>query len=999
MRCSSASHGIQRSGSDESCVRIVFIESRKMSGGFSPDSAPHAIEVAFPLSARRVESIGDLDACTAADHVDVEGFMGEWALQWSVRIERWIIRRAGLVLVGSLIVVILSLSQIVDLRSGEPRLLLDPSIDGMLSDDNPERAFYKSFKETFSAGEMILLALADDDIFTTENLEQIQHISSAIEDLDQVDRVASLSLSLNIRSEDGALVIEPFYDDVPVSSEALADLRRRALADPIYAGNLVSSDGRVAVVAVTLLDLPEREILENGIDERIREIAAASWTGHDYWMSGGVHVKTELSRLMLRDSTVVVPIAALVMAFVAFLAFRTVRGVVIPVLTVCISALITMAFIAIAYGSLNQITVAVPSVMIVVGFAYSIHVVSAYYDAVANPASHGGGDGANPALAALRNIATPVLFTGFTTAAGFGSLALSSITAIQQYGIATSIGVLATTIVSLTFAPALLQLLPVAASPTRTSRDDRFDRSLARLARFDIRNRTAILWAGAIVALVSTIGLFRIEVGSDLISSLDSENSVRQDFNQINKALEGANSFNIVLTTSVSDGFKIPENLRTLDALQDWLNEQPDVGGSTSFADYVKAIHQGVEGGDPSFYAIPESRELVSQLLVIGANDEIDQYVDHQFQIANLSVRTVAMDSIEVLDLVSRIEARLEQIPQHIQATVTGNTVLISRTMDDIAIGQVTSLAMAFIIIYLILVMLFTSFKTGLIALIPNVLPVLVYFGILGWSGIRLNASTGLVASIVLGIAVDDTIHLLTHFNQAAKRFADEGRGVIEAMRMVGKPVTFTTIALCLGFSCMVFSEMRPQVEFGYLAAVTLLVAWLTDMTFTPALATRMQIVTIWELLTVDLGASPQHSIPLFAGLSTTQARITALLAQIITFPEGTQVFKNGADGDAMYVVIDGELRASVRRGNKEVFLRSHTRGDVVGEVALSYGTRTADVMATTDVRLLRITQRDFENIQRRHPRIGAQLYANLNKVLADRLAELTTHADGPRVS
>lgn len=923
--------------------------------------------------------------------------MGEWALQLSVRAERWIIRRAVFVLLGSLVVVTLALSQIVDLRTGEPRLVLDPSIDGILSDDNLDRAFYDEFKETFSTGEVILLALSADDIFSKDHLTSIQEISSEIEDLDEVDRVASLALSLNIRSENGELVTRPFYDDVPESKEELADLRRRALADPIYAGNLVSTDGRVSVIAVTLLDLPESEILASGIDDKVRAIAQASWTGDEFWMSGGVHVKTELGRLMLRDSTTVVPIAALVMALVAFFAFRTIRGVVIPVLTVAISALITMAFIALAFGSLNQITVAVPSVMIVVGFAYSMHVVSAYYDAVANPQVFGTGDGASPALSALRNVATPVLFTGFTTAAGFASLASSSIIAIEQYGIATSIGVLATTLVSLTFSPALLELLPVPATRKKTNRDDLFDRSLANLARFDIRNRSTILWVGAIVALISAVGLFRIEVGSDLISSLARENSVRQDFNQINRSLEGANSFNVVLTTSVSEGFKIPENLRTVDELQTWLQSQPDVGGSTSFANYVKAIYQGIEGGDPSYYVVPETRELVSQLLVIGANDEIDQYVDTEFQVTNLIVRTSAMDSIEVLDLVSRIEARLEEIPQHIRGEITGNTVLISKTMDDIAIGQATSLAMAFVIIYLVLVMLFTSFKTGLIALIPNALPVLVYFGILGWSGIRLNASTSLVASIVLGIAVDDTIHLLSHFNHAAKRFADEGRGVIEAMRMVGKPVTFTTIALCLGFLCMVFSEMRPQVEFGYLAAVTLLGAWLADVTFTPALATRMQIVTIWEVLTLDLGANPQTSIPLFEGLSTTQARITALLANIVSYGEGTTVLKNGADGDEMYVVIEGELRASVHRGDKEIYLRSHTRGDVVGEVALFHGKRTADVVATSDVRLLRITQRDFENIQRRHPRIGAQLYSNLNKVLADRMAELTTRADQPQ--
>jgi len=677
---------------------------------------------------------------------------------------------------------------------------------------------------------------------------------------------------------------------------------------------------------------------------------------------------------------------------VAFVAFRTIRGVAIPVLTVLISALANMAFIAMAYGSLNQLTTAVPSIMIVVGFAYSIHIVSAYYDAVRELRGSGVIQ-TSPARMALHEVAAPTLFTGFTTAAGFGSLATSSLTSIQQYGIATSVGVLITMVVTLTFTPALLELLPIPASVREPRTVDPIDKSLEKLARFDIRNRRPILAIGGIVALLSVLGLSRIVVGSDLVGSFDPSNPVRRDFNDINNHLEGANSLNVVLSTSVVEGFKLPENLRSLDELQDWLESQHDVGGSTSFADYIKAIHKGIQDGDPEFYEIPESKELVSQLLVIGANDELYQHVDSDFQTVNITVRTTAMDSIDVNDLVARVEARLEELPHHIRGRVTGNTVLISRTMDDIAIGQATSLGTAFIIIYLILVLLFTSFRAGLIALIPNALPVLVYFGILGWSGIQLNASTGLVACIILGIAVDDTIHLPAHFNRAAKEFADEDRGVVEAIRRVGKPVTFTTAALCLGFLCLSLGVMQPQVEFGYLAAVTLLVAWLVDLTFTPALAANMKIVTMWDVLTLDLGEDPQRSIPLFNGLSTTQARITALLAQIVEYPDGYQVIKQGTEGHKMYVVIDGELKATVYREDREVLLRTHSRGDVVGEVALFHGTRTADVTATSNVRLLRITEDDFESIQRRHPRIGAQLYANLNKVLADRMAELTTRA------
>jgi hypothetical protein len=275
--------------------------------------------------------------------------------------------------------------------------------------------------------------------------------------------------------------------------------------------------------------------------------------------------------------------------------------------------------------------------------------------------------------------------------------------------------------------------------------------------------------------------------------------------------------------------------------------------------------------------------------------------------------------------------------------------------MDDIAYGQAMSMLSAFGSIFVILSVLFMSFRAGFIALIPNVLPVLVYFGILGWAGIELNVTTGIIACLVLGIAVDDTIHIFTHFNRGARKSADEEWGVTHALLTVGRPVTYTTIALCLGFLCLLFSEMRTQFEFGWLAAVTLAGAWLIDMTFTPALAARIRIVTIWDVIRLDLGDEPQRSIPLFDGLSTHQAKVAALLGSMTTFSAGDCVFKANEPGDYLYVIIDGRLVVSVRSGDRVVVINELGRGAVLGEIALFRGVRSADVKAVTDVRLLRL--------------------------------------------
>jgi CRP-like cAMP-binding protein len=348
-------------------------------------------------------------------------------------------------------------------------------------------------------------------------------------------------------------------------------------------------------------------------------------------------------------------------------------------------------------------------------------------------------------------------------------------------------------------------------------------------------------------------------------------------------------------------------------------------------------------------------------------------------------VRSQAVDSEDIAQLADRVEARFTQLPEHLQATVTGNTVLVARTIDDIAIGQALSLSTAFIIIYLILAILFTSFRVGFIALLPNALPVVVYFGTLGFTGVTLNVTTGLVACLVLGIAVDDTIHYLARFNALAKRSADE-----ERLRQVGRPVTYTTTALCIGFLVLTSSNLNNLIEFGALASFTLMVAWVVDVTVTPALAARLRIVSLWDVLTLDMGEDPEQAIGIFHGLSKTQARIAALATSIRSFPEGHRIITEGEEAKEMFVVIDGTLEASIPGSDGPVTLRQHERGDVIGEVGLFHGRRTANVDALTDVRLVRLTPENLDRLRRRHPRIQAQILMNLGNILAERLATLT---------
>ena len=376
--------------------------------------------------------------------------------------------------------------------------------------------------------------------------------------------------------------------------------------------------------------------------------------------------------------------------------------------------------------------------------------------------------------------------------------------------------------------------------------------------------------------------------------------------------------------------------------------------------------------------------------MFLAGGDEVERFVDARYQSTLVQVRTSAVSTNDLTGLIDRIEGRLTELPAHLNGQVTGSSVLLARTLDDIVRGQLLSLAGALVVIYVILIVLFGSARVGALALLPNVLPIVCFFGILGASGVTLNLATSLVAAVVLGIAVDDSIHFLSRFNAEARRVASESEGIERALTSVIRPVTFTTAALCCGFMTLTLGELRSQVEFGGLAAATLLIAWLIDLVFTPALAGQLRFVTLWEVLALDLGAAPNKTIPFFSGLSNRQARIAAIFGTLKTFKQGEPIMKVGEKGNDFDIVIEGEAKAYLLHEGSELVLSKLKRGDLIGEVALFHGVRTANVDAMSEMRVLRIDNPCLGRIQTRYPRIASQLYRNLAVILANRLADVT---------
>ena len=883
---------------------------------------------------------------------------------------------------------LLALLQIYNPFTGELHVKVDPSEQALLGQDHEGWAFYQFARRNFGSDETIMVVIDTDDVFLPENVDLVSRLTDRLSEVPGVQEVVSFTNALTIRATDYGMDIAPMMERLPETTEQSEVLRSEVMANPLIASTLISEQGDTAAILVNLENTQNQEFFAQ-VNSAVDAIVDEEAQGTQVWITGSTRVKHATTEIVIGDLLSYPPIITLVMMVLLWLLLRSVVGVLVPLFTVIISVTWTVATITLLGYSLNILTALVPPLLMILTLSYSMYIVSDFRLSLRSEKQ-----GEDELADILRKASLPVLLAGLTTAVGFSSLYLSELNAIREFGLFSVIGVVYATIISLTFTPSLLALLQrrleLVVKPQFEVKETAFDHIIQRVARFDAEHRTAILVVAGVVFVTSLAGMTQLRVGTEHITNFKPDSDIRQAFEHANEKLNGINPFNIVVQSKVPNAFKEPANLRAIEDLQQWLEAQPEIGGTTSLVNYIKFVNRAFHDGDPAFDKIPETKRIIGQLLFFTESDDTERLVDSSHRAINIIVRAKVIDSDDVSELIARVNKRLQQLPEHMNATATGNPVLMNQAIQDIMWGQVESVFLSLVLVYIILVSLFLSFRIGLIAIIPNILPVVVYFGALGIMGISLNPSTSLIAPMILGVAIDDTIHYFARFNSISRENPDPGKATVMTLGIIGRPVTYTSLALCIGFLVLTTSDLRMQAQVGGMASFALFVAWLSDIFLTPALCSRLRIATLWDVVTLDLGERPQDTIPLFKGLSNFQARIVARMASIMEVEKGVRLIEVGQPGVEMYTVIDGSLQASIEGDSGRIELDTLTRGDTFGEVGLFFATRTANVDVVENARLIRITLENLEILKRRYPRIAAQLFSNLNEILSTRLVNST---------
>ena len=711
------------------------------------------------------------------------------------------------------------------------KLRVDPSIKSLLPNSGDEIKFLKETQDRYSSDDLLLVSWVGDEIFTPRTLSALKNFTKQVESIAGVVHVESLATAIETKVYSDYTEVSSFLAEVPKTNFEAESIKKSVLSNPLYAGYLVSGDGKGVMVSIRF----DRSLTAQEMINKVRQISHLSKQDAgltQQFLSGPLYVRLEISRLLLEDLYRVMPMAILVSLLVLFVGFRNLRGVILPFLANAASLVATFLIFVANGNLLNYILVILPPTIYVVGFAYSVHVVAEFEKKFVENISR-----KEAVLSALRSVLTPILLTALTTAIGFFSLSFSAIDSISTFGLYASLGTIISCAFSLIIVPFGLSIFAVG----KRRREISFDNVSGYLSQRVYKNTTFFVVSGFLFGVVSIFGLTKISVGTNYLDNFSRESETYSNFNKLSNVFAGSVPLQVVLQGPSVDFFKEPRALAEVHALQSWLLEQPEIGGVYSLLDYVSTLEEALAPDRVDDNPVPTSSSLVSHYILLGATEDIRRFADASFSNTLLQVRARVVGSAELNALSNKIEKRLaEMTDQNITGRLTGSSYLIARTLDEVTRGQVISLIAAILPIYLILSLLFKSLFLGFVALIPNVLPILVFFGILGLAGIPLNLTTSLVASVVLGIAVDDSIHFFVRFREAINKSHKDP--LFYAISSVLKPVTFTTIALALGFLTLITGQLLSQGEFGILVAITLVVAWILDLTFTPALARFFRI-------------------------------------------------------------------------------------------------------------------------------------------------------------
>jgi predicted RND superfamily exporter protein len=719
----------------------------------------------------------------------------------------------------------------------------------LLPDNNIVNKEYNAFLDMFGEeGNLIVVGVKDDAFFTPKSFAAWDKLMTDFKSNEEVDLVVSISDLKKLQKNDSIQSFEliPFVDRNKITSpEYLKSIQKDLFENmPFYEGLLFNKKNGTIRSAIYLdkniVNTPHRK--DYIINDFIPKIEAfEKETGIDLRVSGMPYIRTLNAKSITDEISLFIGASLLVTSLIFFFFFRSFRATLISIIIVVIGVMWTFGLLGLFHFEITVLTALVPSLVIVIGIPNCIFLTNKYQQEFS---AHG--NKARALQRVITRVGTATLMTNLTTAAGFATFIITNSELLKEFGVISSLSIIALFFLCLIIIPIYYSYQPVPKKKHLEHLNRNYTRVFMTWIEKTVKDNRRYVYAVAIfLFLVSSIGAIKIKTSGSLIEDMPKNTGFFQDIQFFEKEFEGIMPLEITIDTKRKKGVMKLSTLKKMDELQKTIEEIPELSKPISILNLVKYSKQAYYNGNPEYYDLPTSQE---QSFILGYaknatkdtdNNIMKSYVDSTGQVARITtfMRDIATGNMGKIE--TKLWTKIDKVfpSDRYKVVLTGKALVFEKGTKYLLDNLVTSLLFAILLISLLMVFMFRSFKMVVVSLIPNLLPLIISAGLMGYFGIPLKPSTILVFSIAFGLSVDDTIHFLAQYRQELTNNNWKiKKSVFATIKESGISMFYTSVVLFAGFSVFMLSDFGGTVALGGLVAVTLLFGMLSNLMLLPCL-------------------------------------------------------------------------------------------------------------------------------------------------------------------
>ncbi|WP_304898588.1 RND family transporter [Methylicorpusculum sp.] len=705
--------------------------------------------------------------------------------------------------------------------------------------ENPQLIAFNAIQNTYNKSDNVMFVIEPEngDIFTPEGLQIIADLTQKAWQIPYTSRVDSITNFQNTLSIEDDLVVSDLVakpDQLNISD--IETIKQIALNEPLLANRLISLKGHVSGINVTV-QLPDNNALAAmEVTEKARELATSITKKHPdikIHLTGIVMMNNAFIEAAMHDNMTLAPLMFGVVILVLWLCFRSISATLAVVVLILLSIAPALGLFGWMDNALTLASAPAPIIILTMAVADCVHFLASMLHHLRN-----GLDKKAAIQDSLRINFQPMFLTSITTAIGFLSLNFSDAPPYRDLGNVVAIGVVCAFILTVTFLPAFMTLLPVRTKFTHDLGHSNFN----KLAQFVIHRRKFLLVANVVIAITFSVFAGQNELNDELVKYFDETIEFRKATDFLNQNMGGIYTIELAVNSGETGGINEPKFLNEIESLSKWLRNQPEVVHVNTLTDTFKRLNKNMHGDDNNFYKLPEERNLAAQyLLTYEMSLPYGLDLNDQVNLDKSSTRIIAtlreMSSIEMLELEDRIRQSLTTHYQELDVAIASPGLMFSHIGKRNIISLIGGAFLALTVISFILIAAFRSVKLGLISLIPNLAPAGIAFGVWGLINGQINLGLSIVAGMTLGIVVDDTVHFISKYERARKEGQLSSEDAVRhAFSTVGNAMWITSAVLVCGFIVLSFSHFSLNAGMGQLTALTITIALLMDLLFLPPL-------------------------------------------------------------------------------------------------------------------------------------------------------------------